>query len=182
MSFEDFDLRAFWEPSDHAQERYGGEPVTDALVAAVEKTLGYTLPRAYVELMQHQNGGIPRHRCHRTSTRTTWAANHIAISGIFSIGSHKRYSLCGEFGSSFMIDMWEYPPIGIYFADCPSGGHDMLCLDYRACGPEGEPTVVHAAQRWDYTITFVAANFEAFIRGLESGEAFFAASELSYEK
>lgn len=72
----------------------------------------------------------------------------------------------------FNIDEWGYPPIGVYFADCPSGGHDMLCLDYRACGPSGEPTVVHVDQACDYKITFVAPNFEAFIRGLEDDDAF----------
>jgi hypothetical protein len=57
-------------------------------------------------------------------------------------------------------------------SDCPSAGHDMLCLDYRACGPNGEPQVVHVGQEWDYQITFAAETFEAFIRGLESSEAF----------
>lgn len=48
----------------------------------------------------------------------------------------------------------------------------MVCLDYRACGPKGEPQVVHVDQEWDYKVTFVAENFEAFIRGLESEDAF----------
>ena len=48
----------------------------------------------------------------------------------------------------------------------------MVCLDYRGCGPGGEPQVVHIDQECDYKITFVAKNFEAFIRGLEDTEAF----------
>jgi hypothetical protein len=28
------------------------------------------------------------------------------------------------------INEWEYPNIGIYFGNCPSGGHDMIALDY----------------------------------------------------
>jgi hypothetical protein len=34
------------------------------------------------------------------------------------------------------INEWEYPNIGIYFGNCPSGGHDMIALDYRTCGPK----------------------------------------------
>jgi hypothetical protein len=48
----------------------------------------------------------------------------------------------------------------------------MICLDYRECGIEGEPQVVHIDQELDYKITFVAPNFESFIRGLEKEDAF----------
>lgn len=48
----------------------------------------------------------------------------------------------------------------------------MLCLDYRACGPQGEPTVVHVDQELGYAITVVAPNFESFIRGLENSSGF----------
>ncbi len=48
----------------------------------------------------------------------------------------------------------------------------MLCLDYRDCGPQGEPTVVHVDQESDYKITFVAKDFASFIRGLEPDDAF----------
>ena len=78
----------------------------------------------------------------------------------------------GECGSQFWIAMWGYPPIGVYFADCPSAGHDMMCLDYRDCGLEGEPRVVHVDQESDYKVTFVADSFEAFICGLQGDDAF----------
>ena len=65
-----------------------------------------------------------------------------------------------------MIDEWGYPPIGVAICDCPSAGHDMIFLDYRKCGKQGEPEVVHIDQEYDYKITHVADNFEAFIRGL----------------
>jgi hypothetical protein len=170
--FGDFEVGQFWEQSEYAEKEYTGAPLTDERVAAVERELGYKLPRSYVELMKYQNGGIPRERNHRTKERTSWAEDHIAITGIFSIGREKSYSLCGGLGSQFWIDEWGYPAIGVYFADCPSAGHDMLCLDYRGCGPTGEPRVVHVDQEWDYKITFVAENFESFIRNLEGDEAF----------
>jgi hypothetical protein len=172
MIFSDFDLDQFWKRSDYAAREYVGAALTDKAVIAVEQNLGYKLPGSYVELMSFQNGGIPRRTNHRTKERTSWSHDHIAITGIYSIGSDKPCSLCGQFGSRFWMEEWGYPAIGVYFADCPSAGHDMLCLDYRACGPRGEPQVVHIDQEFDYRIVFVAENFERFIRGLEDDDAF----------
>jgi hypothetical protein len=170
--FDDVDLTGFWDKSEYADKQYVDDPLTPEKVALVEQTLGYKLPPAYVALMQSQNGGFPARTNHRTTERTSWAKDHIAITGIYSIGDSKPCSLCGEFGSQFWMEEWGYPPIGVYFADCPSAGHDMLCFDYRQCGQQGEPAVVHVDQEFHYKITFVAPSFEAFIRGLEGDEAF----------
>jgi len=153
-------------------KKYVDASPSDAVVAAVERELGYKLPAAYIELMRFQNGGVPRRAFHRMRERTSWSHDHIAITGLYSIGGAKRCSLLGEVGSQFWVDEWGYPPIGVYFADCPSAGHDMVCLDYRVCGPSGEPQVVHIDQEWDYKIVLVAENFEAFVRGLEDDSAF----------
>lgn len=170
--FQGFDFHDFWEQSTYVTENCVEPKPTAQLVAELEEELGYKLPAAYLALAQIQNGGSPRNPAHRTSEPTSWASDHVAVTTIFSIGRDKRYSLGGDAGSQFWIDEWEYPDIGVYFADCPSGGHDMFCLDYRACGPTGEPSVVHVDQERDYKITFVAANFEAFIRGLQSSDDF----------
>jgi hypothetical protein len=42
----------------------------------------------------------------------------------------------------------------------------MIMLDYRACGPQGEPSVVHVDQESDYDVTWLAPDFGAFLRGL----------------
>ncbi|WP_210429199.1 SMI1/KNR4 family protein [Nocardioides eburneiflavus] len=71
-------------------------------------------------------------------------------------------------GSRFWLEEWGYPDIGVYFADCPSAGHDMLALDYSG---SGEPRVVHVDQELDYAITVVAPDFAAFVSGLtDEGE------------
>lgn len=170
--FGNFSISDFWDNSEYALKKYVGERLTDELIASIEKELGYRLPSAYIQMMKYQNGGIPKFSNHRTKEATSWAEDHIAITGIYGINRSKPSSLGGELGSQFWINEWEYPAIGIYFCDCPSAGHDMLCLDYRRCGKNGEPQVVHVDQEFDYKITFVAGSFEEFIRGLKSNETF----------
>lgn len=170
--YGDFDLTDFWRESDYANREYVDDSPDQAVIEAVQERLGYTLPAAYIELARHHNGGMPRNTCIRSASGTSWAEDHVAITGIYSIGSGRTYSLCGAYGSAFWVEKWGYPDIGIYFADCPSAGHDMLCLDYRTCGPSGEPSVVHVDQERDYHITCLAGTFESFIRGLQSEAAF----------
>ncbi|MCU6801378.1 immunity protein Imm33 domain-containing protein [Alitiscatomonas aceti] len=165
--FEGFDLTSFWDDNWYALKEYVSDPPSDELIASVEEELGYKLPAAYIWLMKQHNGGIPVNTCYPCDEPTCWAEDHVAITGIFSIGREKSYSLCGELGSQFMIDEWEYPAIGVAICDCPSAGHDMIFLDYRACGSQGEPAVVHVDQENDYKITHLADSFEEFIRGLE---------------
>ena len=165
--FEGFDLTNFWDDNWYALKEYISDPPSDELIASVEEELGYKLPAAYIWLMKQHNGGIPVNTCYPCDEPTCWAEDHVAITGIFGIGREKSCSLCGELGSQFMIDEWEYPAIGVAICDCPSAGHDMIFLDYRACGPQGEPAVVHVDQENDYKITHLADSFEEFIRGLE---------------
>ena len=108
----------------------------------------------------------PVNTCFPTTEATGWADDHIAITSIAGIGYDKRNSLCDDLGSQFMIDEREYPAIGVVVADCPSAGHDLVMLDYRACGPEGEPAVVHIDQENDYHTTLLSPSFEAFVRVL----------------
>ena len=165
--FEGFDLTNFWDDNWYALKEYVSDPPSDELIASVEEELGYKLPAAYIWLMKQHNGGIPVNTCYPCDEPTCWSDDHVAITGIFGIGREKSCSLCGELGSQFMIDEWEYPAIGVAICDCPSAGHDMIFLDYRDCGPQGEPAVVHVDQENDYKITHLADSFEEFIRGLE---------------
>lgn len=172
MFFDGINLSDFWDESDYAEEEYTCSEPDDELIAEIEQELGYKLPESYIWLMKLHNGGIPIKNCFPTDSPTSWAKDHVAIEGIMGIGREKDYSLCGVMGSQFMIDEWEYPPIGVAICDCPSGGHDMIFLDYRECGPQGEPKVVHVDQEFDYAITPLADSFEDFIRGLVSDEEF----------
>jgi len=170
--FKDFDFADFWDDSDYSLQEYVEKPPSDELIQSIEEELGYKLPDSYIELMKQHNGGIPKNNCFPTTERTSWAEDHVAITGIMGIGRNKTYSLGGQLGSKFMIEEWDYPDTGVLICDCPSAGHDMIMLDYSKCGRNGEPEVVHIDQEWDYKKTFLAKDFETFIRGLVSEDVY----------
>src|SRR5688572_19632732 len=176
-TFKDFDFTNFWEDSDYALEEYVGAKPTDESIESIEKEIGYKLPASYIELVKMHNGGIPVNTCFPMNERTCWAEDHVGIKGIFGIDRNKAYSLCGSLGSTFMIEEWEYPNIGICVCDTQSGGHDMIMLDYSNCGKEGEPEVVHVHQEGDFEKTLVAKNFETFIRGLVNANVYDTSAE-----
>lgn len=165
------DLQDLWDHSEYAKEHHISEPFTEEMLAKVEAEIGgYQLPASYIELMSQQNGGYLQKDFFYAGEESQWADGGIWVSEIYGIGFDKRYSLCGEFGSNFWIEEWEYPEIGVCFAGTPSGGHEIYMLDYRECGKKGIPKVVHVDQESNYDITFIADTFEDFIKGLVLSE------------
>lgn len=165
--FKNLDFNNFWYENSYAKDNYEGEEITEEMVKYAENQLGYKLPESYIYLLKQRNGGMPNRVCCPTNKRTSWSDNHIQINAIFGIDETKHYSI---FNTPFWIDEWEYPDVGIAICDCPSAGHDMVFLDYRECGPQGEPKVVHIDQEWDCRITLLAENFEEFITALKTEE------------
>lgn len=160
-NLKDFDWSGFWNDVDYAFESYIGKPVTDKDIKDAETELGYTLPAAYIELLNNHNGGVLNKNCFINND-----GKCVYVTGIYGIDRDKKNSIFGEFGNKFWISKWEYPPIGVVVADTISGGHDMIFLDYRECGPTGEPKVVRVDQEGDYSITFLADSFGDFIKQL----------------
>jgi hypothetical protein len=170
---EPFDSYAdLWAPGETGALEYREAPVSQETLHSIEAELGYRLPVTYVSQARTHNGGLLKRNAHASPTPTTWAADHVAVTGIFAIGRTARSSLCGSFGQPLWLQEWGYPDLGVYFADTPSAGHDMIALDYRACGPDGEPSVVHVDQEVGYVVTQLAATFEDFIAGLVEEETF----------
>lgn len=149
---------AFFTDNGH----HSGPPVTDDMIVAAEATIGYRLPRAYLKLLHERNGGIPIRRCFPTTTKTSWAEDHIEISSILGIGSEQ--GIDGALGSAYLIHEWDYPDVGVVLCDTPSGGHDTVMLDYSACGRCGEPEVIYVDE--DRRALRIAATFSDFVDGL----------------
>ena len=152
----------FWAEDEY----FVGPPLTEEAIASAQAKLGFRLPASYLELLRTQNGGTPRRDCFPTTTPTSWALDHIAVTGIRGIGGDWGID-SPDFGSAAMIVEWGYPDIGVVVAECPSAGHDVVMLDYSQSGPQGEPRVVHVETESEApTVTVLAPSFEHFIAGL----------------
>jgi hypothetical protein len=163
--FEEGFLANFWDSSRSGAK---GSSVTDEMLYEVEQKLGFKLPASYIELIRSQNGGCPRLTGYRVEN--TPSLKRVDIEELLGCDKEVDSSLTGTGGSEFMMDEWEYPRIGLYFGNCPSGGHDMICLDYRKCGVAGEPEVAHLDQELDFRKVVIAPNFETFVRKLVSDD------------
>ncbi|MCC8154337.1 MAG: SMI1/KNR4 family protein [Tannerellaceae bacterium] len=179
--FKGLDLMNFWEDNEYAKSEYQSEPFTDEFVREVEEELGYKLPGSYIELMKCRNGGIPL-RCSHPTEPHAWSDTHITIEGILGIGREKPKSLLGSAGSKFRQDEQDFPAWGVCICDALTGVDEVAMLDYRDCGRAGEPEVVFVNKHEDFEITFVAENFESFIRGLITWEEAKALDELEEKK
>ena len=155
-------MNDFWTDDGY----FTGPPLRDEMVRAAEALLGYTLPVSYLNLLRSRNGGTPVRTCFPTTTPTSWAEDHIALTGIRGIGGQWGID-SPELGNACMIEEWGYPDIGIVVGECPSAGHDVVMLDYSMCGPSGEPRVVHVETECSVPrITLLAGDFQAFVDGL----------------
>ncbi|WP_162921748.1 SMI1/KNR4 family protein [Listeria costaricensis] len=158
--FQAIDLEQFW--ADVQDKSYRDRYPTKQIVHQIEQHLTIQLPASYTYLMRHAgNGGIPR-RYHFPLPNQN---GYITIQGFMPIGFEAPNAICGTYATQFWQQEWQYPNVGLVIADTPSGGHELIFLDYRS---PGEPAVVLVDQENDFAITPLAANFEAFICGLKS--------------
>lgn len=191
----------FWANEDSSEEAlrcYVAPPLNQAMIAAVERTLGYVLPQAYLDLTRAQNGGLLKRRFlvlpkSDDELEQMLEQGHepelkvITLTNIFGIGFSTPWSLGGKFGTTFMQQKWGYPKLGPAIAGCSDFGHSMVFLDYSAQG-EGNhdgkrpnPAVVLVQKDADFKKTVLAQNFAEFIALLKN-EAELQKAQLDFEQ
>lgn len=164
--FADFDFRRFWADDNYSLKEFTCAPPSDELVRSIEQELGYKLPASYIELMKMHNGGIIKRNSFPMKEPTARSKDHVVVLGIYCLSRNKSKSIAGSGGTRFLIEEWDYPDYGIYIGYCPNDGRDHILLDYRKCGNQGEPEVVHVDEENGHRITYMAKDFETFIKGL----------------
>jgi hypothetical protein len=113
-------------------------PLTEAMVRDAEHVLGVVLPGTLLALLRIQNGGgvAAARSAHPTGEPTSWAADHVPFEYLMGIGrAEGRLSILD---TPYLVEEWDLPaPVVLLTGD----GHWWIALDYRECGPEGEPSV-----------------------------------------
>lgn len=141
----------FNNESDYGKE-YKFDALTDEAIQRAEKSLGYKLPKSYIELLKVQNGGVIDNKYYES-----W------LTVIYGIGPTKdSFNGLEEMFENWR-DEWEYPDIGIPFGETQSAGHDMYYMDYRSVDENGEPRIVRVDNEQDNAIYFVADNLVEFL-------------------
>ena len=139
---------------------YKNPTLKNEMVKEAQQSLGVTLPTALVELLQVQNGGYTRGFVFRTTRRTSWAEDHVALNELFGIGSTD-----GPTGghnlldTGYMSDEWGLPPKQVLLA---GDGHWWITLDYRG-GSAPSVSWIDTETGDDFQL---AASFDEFIAGL----------------
>jgi hypothetical protein len=153
-------IERFWEPGQVPGETYGVHPpLTRETVSQAERELGVRLPADYLALLRVQNGGRVSEDLNAfpLDEPDPWGAVRVWLADMDGVGDIER--------SENRHDPDWGPPEGLVLIASPGAGHQFLALDYRACGPDGEPSVL-------WTDTELVSNFQlaptfrAFVEGL----------------
>ncbi|BAC67942.1 MULTISPECIES: SMI1/KNR4 family protein [Streptomyces] len=83
------------------------------------------------------------------------------------MGIGRRERMTSLLDTPYLVKEWELPsPIVLLSGD----GHCWISLDYRACGPNGEPSVTWFDTDLDTELA-LASDFRMFVENLTAGSA-----------
>jgi hypothetical protein len=147
----------FWLPPS---KDFTLEPLTPEKVSQAEDLLGVKLPKSLIDILMIQNGGYLRYDTHPSPVPTLWSEDHVMVDHIMGIGYEG-----GILESPELIVKLRMPESLILLNN---HGHYWVCLDYRECGPEGEPSVVWIDNGSKQEVQ-LAPDFNTFLEGLVHG-------------
>jgi hypothetical protein len=152
-------------------------PLADEVVAHAESVLGVRLPHALIELLRLQNGGSVSEDfdAFPTSEPTTWADDHVPFDHMLGIGD--RENIPSLLDAPYLVEEWGLPSLVVPLS---GDGHYWVALDYRKCGPAGEPSVAwfdegEPSAPWVATGVpelQLARDFRSFVEGLLPMDSF----------
>ncbi|MFF7204145.1 SMI1/KNR4 family protein [Streptomyces sp. NPDC008141] len=159
------DVKAtFWDDSDYGVQ----PPLTQEATRQAERELAVRLPSPLLDLLRVQNGGqvATEWDAFATSRPTSWSEDHVPFTELMGIG--RREGMMSLLDTPYLIQEWQMPsPIVLISGD----GHCWTGLDYRICGPEGEPSVTWFDNDSNTELA-LADDLRSFIENLTSSTDF----------
>lgn len=137
-------------------------PLTDEMVVDAESILGVCLPSALLELLRVQNGGgvADGWNAFPTTQPTSWSDSHVPFDTMAGIGAAE--GALSLLDTPYLVQEWNLPsPLVLLTGD----GHWWIALDYRECGPDGEPSVTWFDTELDQDLR-LTPDFRTFIEAL----------------
>ncbi|MDQ0794889.1 SMI1/KNR4 family protein [Streptomyces sp. B1I3] len=150
---------SFWDGGDH----YGAQPpLSEEMAEDAQRLLGVRLPPLLLALLRVQNGGaVAAHRdAFPTGVPTSWSEDHVPFGELMGIGRRER--MTSLLDTPYLVEEWGLPPAVVLLA---GDGHCWVALDYRDCGPQGEPSVTWF-EADPYAELVLAPDLASFVGGL----------------
>jgi hypothetical protein len=133
------------------------EPLTDEVVVEAERVLGLTLPTDLLKLLRIRNGGAVADAYRACPLGTD---KYVLFSSMVGIGLDP--DVPSMLNTPYLIKEWKLPSSIVLIE---GDGHYWVALDYRECGPSGEPAVVRL-QNDGACDEQLAPDFRRFVTGL----------------
>lgn len=140
-------------------------PATRAMISRTEKALNIKLPGAYRAVMRVRNGGtlhLSTFKLARRPPRLWSSLRTYHVDGLPGMCPQPMHCLlCSTRAHRRSYGL----PRGLFVLTSGDRGHWCCCLDYRKCGPSGEPSVMHISLEEGYEFE-VASSFAELLAGL----------------
>lgn len=104
FSVSDLNFMDFWDDNVEVLQNWVLFLFMDEQVEMVEEWLVFKLFRVYVDMMKIYNGGIFCYWYVLVSEMGDVEKRFIEILGMLGVGQEKKYFLCGEEGSRWIIE------------------------------------------------------------------------------
>ncbi|PWK47049.1 SMI1/KNR4 family protein SUKH-1 [Actinoplanes xinjiangensis] len=157
---------SLWHPEI---DRLRLPPLTDEQVVHAQKQLGVDLPADLIHLLRTQNGGVIAETWDACPADANfYAEDHVPFDHLHGIGPADHARMTTMLDSPYLVQEWELPSPVVLLS---GQGHYWVALDYRKCGPTGEPSVVWLDNEMDHELP-LAPDFRTFVERLTSSASF----------